>query len=301
VIWGIAAAGAFGRPWWFGAFLLLPACWLLLPSDGTPDRRALLLQSEGFDGVDRIIPKIPEEKVDLAVLPELAYLRSPESVLNAKNGPAALARKTSSPVVFGAVEGEYGIGPFQNEAAVIGADGKLLGTFPKQHPVPLLADGTPGDRRPVFPVADGVLGVGICYDFDAPAIASSLVDSGATVLVAPTLDAMHWTRAQHEHHALLFRLRAVENDRWLVRAASSGRTEAISPSGVPSAEGIEIGQTGHIVLAFAHRDTFALGGRLSFLGPAAAVGTALFLVWRVVNWVRSRRSKKGETLPREAK
>ena len=42
--------------------------------------------------------------------------RSPESVLSAKNrnSPAALARKTSAPVVFGAVEGTYPQMPFDN-------------------------------------------------------------------------------------------------------------------------------------------------------------------------------------------
>src|SRR5262249_22047492 len=106
--------------------------------------------------------------------------------------------------------------------------------------------------------------------------------------VAPTLDAMSWTRTEHEHDALLFRLRAVENDRWLVRASSSGRTEVIRPSGVPSQEGIEVGAGGHVVLPFAHRNSWAPGGRRAFIGPAAGVGTALFLLWRVLAWLRTR-------------
>jgi apolipoprotein N-acyltransferase len=154
--------------------------------------------------------------------------------------------------------------------------------------VPLMIDGTPGDRQPVFPVAQGVVGVAICYDFDAPAVAASLVHSGATVLAAPTMDAMSWGRVEHEHHALLFRLRAVENDRWLLRACSSGRSEVISPRGVPSEEGIDVGKVGHVVLPFAHRDSWTPAYLLSFLGPAAAVGTLVFLLWLgiigVVGW-----------------
>jgi apolipoprotein N-acyltransferase len=292
-VWFVVAAGAFWRPYAYAALLLAPACWLLLPPDGEPDRRALLIQTEELEGAERIIPRLAEEKVDLAVLPEYAYLRSPESALKAKNGPAALARKTYGPVVFGAIEGGYGEAGFSNVAAVAGPDGQLLGTFPKQRPVPLMADGAPGERRPVFPVDGGVLGVAVCYDFDAPAVAGSLVGSGATVLVAPTRDAMEWTRTQHEHHALLFRLRAVENDRWLVRACSSGRSEVISPSGVPSREGIEVGAVGHVVLPFAHRDSWALGGRLAWLGPACAAGTALFVAWRGLALLRARRYKTG--------
>src|SRR5262249_26326030 len=128
----------------------------------------------------------------------------------------------------------------------------------------------------------GVLGVAICYDFDAPGVCAALARSGATVLAAPTLDAISWGRVQHEHHALLFRLRAVENDRWVLRAATSGRTEVISPTGMPSKEGIEIGATGHIVLPFAHRDSWVPGSWLSFLGPMAAGGTAVFCVLRML-------------------
>jgi apolipoprotein N-acyltransferase len=151
-----------------------------------------------------------------------------------------------------------------------------------------MVDGEPGDRRPVFPVDGGVLGVAVCYDFDAPAVAGDLVRRGATVLLAPTFDSTDWSRAEHEHHGLLFRLRAVENDRWLLRACSSGRTEVISPRGAPSPEGIEVGATGRIVLPFAHRDTWAPGGRLAFLGPAAGCATLLFLLYRISARVRRR-------------
>jgi apolipoprotein N-acyltransferase len=287
VVWLIAAASVFATRRYLAGFLLLPVVWFLLPADGDPDRRVLLLQTEEMEGVERIIPRITVEKVDLAVLPEYAYMRSPEYAIASPRGPAVLARKTSSPVVFGAVEGTYARMPFSNVAAVIDSDGTLLGTFPKQRPVPLMLDGTPGDRLPVFEVDGAVLGVAICYDFDAPAVCGALVRSGATVLAAPTMDTMSWGRVQHEHHALLFRLRAVENDRWVLRAATSGRTEVISPTGMPSKEGIAIGATGHIVLSFAHRDSWVLGSWLSFLGPIAAGGTGVFFVLSVLARMRA--------------
>jgi apolipoprotein N-acyltransferase len=295
VVWLIATAGAY-RAYYYAAFLLLPACWLLLQHDGEPDRKALLLQTES-GSIEQLIAAVPKEKLDLAVLPELAYAGSPEAVLSAKynkNNPAELARKTTAPVVFGAVEGTYGQMPFDNVAAVVGPDGRLLGTFTKQRPVPLMADGVPGVERPTFALDEGVLGVAICYDFDAPVVAGSLTSSGATVLVAPTMDVMAWGKVQHNHHALLFRLRAIENDRWLVRASSSGRSEVISPRGVPSKEGIEVGEVGRIVLPFAHKTTWSLGGRLALLGPAALVGTGLFVVWRLVAWVRGWRRAGSE-------
>jgi apolipoprotein N-acyltransferase len=227
-VWLVAAAGAF-RPAAYLAILALPSLWLFLPPDGAPDRRVLLLQKEN-GGVESIIAALPKEPVDLAVLPELAYTCSPEAALKVHNGPIALARKTDAPVVFGAVMGDYGQMPFENIAAVITAGGRLVGTFTKQRPVPLMQDGTPGTDLPVFPVEEGVLGVAICYDFDAPAVAGRLTIAGATVLVSPTLDLKTWGRVQHEHHALLFRLRAVENDRWLVGPHRPGERRPSAPA-----------------------------------------------------------------------
>ncbi len=285
LIWLIAAAGAF-RPWIYAAFLALPAFWLLLPPEGEPTRRALLVQHEVGDPAD-LIANVPAQRVDLVVMPELAYARPAEEALALPVGPALLARRMSAPVVFGAAEGDLKGNRWNNVAAVAGPDGRLLGLFPKQRPVPLLNDGRPGAVRPVFAVDGGILGVAVCYDFDAPEVAGSLTATGATVLVAPTMDLMSWGRVQHEHHALLFRLRAVENARWLLRASSSGRTEAISPHGVPSVDGIEVGGPGHLILPFAHRTTWALGGRLAYLGPVAAAISALVAFVRLLMLARA--------------
>jgi apolipoprotein N-acyltransferase/predicted NAD-dependent protein-ADP-ribosyltransferase YbiA (DUF1768 family) len=293
VIWFIVAVGAFGRPLAWTAIALLPAAWFLLPAVEPPDRRVLLIQTEEPGGGESVFADIPPEPVDLAVLPEYAYTCAAKLALATPRGPAGLARKVSAPVVFGAVDGDYYGGTFTNLAIVIDAQGRIQGQFPKQRPVPLMRDGTPGTTRPVFPVKEGVLGVAICYDLDAPAIAGDLVRDGATVLVTPTYDAIWWTRMQHLHHELLIRLRAVETDRWVLRAASSGRTEVIDPNGVPSAAGVEIGETGFVVLPFGHRTTRPLGAQLFLLGPAFAAAALLFVVVSVWRWLGRRRRGGG--------
>jgi apolipoprotein N-acyltransferase len=297
VIWSIAAAGALVRPWYWAAFCLLPAGALFLPEVAPPDRRVLLIQEESELDLDAILTQVPSEKVDLAVLPEYAYQRSPRGALASSMSPKSLAKKTASPVVFGAVEGEYGTLNFSNVAALIDAEGNHLGTFPKQHPVPLMLDGLPGTRRPVFPLDQGVLGIAVCYDFDAPEVAASLVRAGATVLVAPTFDAMSWTRIQHAHHEALFRLRAIENDRWVLRAVSSGRSEVIDPRGVPSTQGIEVGEKGFIVLPYAHRSTTTLGSQLYLLGPIAAFLLLAFLGIQAVLSIKRWRNKRVSPTP----
>jgi len=289
VIWLIAAWGAFVRPWFWLGFLLLPACALILPSFDPPDQHALLIQTEESDGGFTIIPGVEAKKIDLAVLPEYATYGSPKAAIASTKGPAALARRFSSPVVFGAVEGDYGGPDFRNVAVVLDGEGKQIGTFTKQHPVPLVADGVRGTERPVFPVENGTLGVAICYDFDAPAVASSLARSGATVFVDPTYDGIDWGWIQHEHHEQLLRLRAVEDDRWILRAASSGRTEAIDPHGRPSRDGVEIGGPGYVVVEYGHRHGVTLGAWAAFAGPVTGMLSIAILGWRGVGWWRRRR------------
>jgi apolipoprotein N-acyltransferase len=289
VIWLIAGVGVYSRPYYLALFLLLPLSSLLLSPYEAPDRIALLVQGEGQTRIEGLVKKVNGSGFDLIVLPEYAYTSSVESVLKSKEGPAPLARKFGCPVVFGAIVGDYGEPGFDNVAAVIDADGKLLGTFTKQRPVPLMLDGKPGRDRPVFPIKqDEILGVAICYDFDAPAVAASLVRQGATVLIAPTFDAITWGEVQHANHELLARLRAVENDRWLLRATSSGRTETVNPHGYPSQNGIEMGKADAQAFSFSHRNSFALGGQMFFLGPLAAAGMGAFVIWQVLNMKNQR-------------
>jgi apolipoprotein N-acyltransferase len=293
-IWFLAAWGAFRDVKIWLAFLLVPACALLLPEFRPANQRALLVQpAEVYSPATliRSLSQTSSKNISLAVLPEYAYHSSPELALASWNSPAALARKCRCPVVFGAKEPVGDANSYYNVAVVIDEKGKILDTFPKQRPVPLFADGLAGARRPVVPIESGTLGVAICYDFDAQEIAATLVSQGATVLVAPTGDLLSWGWMQHVHHELLVRLRAVENDRWLVRCVSTGRSEAVNPHGRPSVEGLEIAKPGTVVVEFAHQESFALGGQLHFLGPAAAGGTVLFIVVCCLGLIRKWRSR----------
>jgi hypothetical protein len=60
---------------------------------------------------------------------------------------------------------------------------------------------------------------------------------------------------------------------------------------VPSKEHLEFGETGKLVVSFASRTSFALGGRLYFLGPLAGGVTLLFLLWNA--WLVARKHRAG--------
>ena len=270
--------------------LLLPAASLALPGFDAPNQTAILAQGEGWDR-DRNLPaaaavalEASTEPADIVVLPELAYHEEVETVLSSPRGPRSIAERSGAVVVCGAIRGlpgsaSHGPGEWQNVALVLAPGGELLGCYVKQRPVPLFNDGVAGNSCDVFDLGDDqVLGVGICYDFDGPAVAAGLTSAGATVLAYPTADMISWGRMQHVHHELLTRLRAVENDRWVLRAASSGRTEVIDPHGRPSGNGLEFAERGHLRVEFGHRHSWSLGGRMHWLGPISAVAGCLVLV-----------------------
>jgi apolipoprotein N-acyltransferase len=278
LVWSIAAGGAFGRSYVWLAFLLLPVGWWFLGPVGNADRRVVLFQADETNQLEAMMPNAPGDDIDLAVAPEYAYLTSPQSAIKTLRGPGELARRLHCPVVFGAVEGTYGDRHFQNVAVFFDPKEESFKTFQKQRPVPMMLDGDPGTERPVFPVKGGVLGVGVCYDFDAPEVAADLVRQGATVLVVPTHDSWSWFGVRQQHHGLLIRLRAVENDRWVSRAVNTGRTEVVDPHGLSSEDGVKIGDKGYVVLSFAHRDTKVPGGQGHRFGPLAAGLTVLIVV-----------------------
>ena len=85
LIWLIAGCGAFGRSYFWAAFLLLPVFSLLLSPVGEADRRALLFQGEETLALESLLPNVEAENIDLAALPEYAYRSStPQALASAK-------------------------------------------------------------------------------------------------------------------------------------------------------------------------------------------------------------------------
>lgn len=145
----------------------------------------------------------------------------------------AEARRRNAYVVFGAKETCAGPspGPFRNTAFVLGPDGQIVGRQAKSVPVQFFDDGLPAERQDVIQTPLGRLGVLICYDLDFPYLARNLVEAGAELLVAPTMDASSWGPIQHAQHFAMANVRAVETRRFVVRCATSGITALFDPYG----------------------------------------------------------------------
>jgi apolipoprotein N-acyltransferase len=139
---------------------------------------------------------------------------------------------------------------FFNRAYLLGPDGRRLGHYDKSHLVPFgeyvpLKRWLPflgkvvaqvGDFRPGT-VGDTVdwngtrLGVLICYEVIFPYISRAATKNGARLLVNITNDAWYGRSSAPYQHFSMAVFRAVENRRALIRAANTGISGFIDPSG----------------------------------------------------------------------
>jgi apolipoprotein N-acyltransferase len=94
-----------------------------------------------------------------------------------------------------------------------------------------VADFTPGDG-PVLAAAEGhPLGAFICYEAVFPHLVRRFTASGAELLVNITNDAWYGRTSAPYQHLAMTAFRAVENGRYLVRAANTGITAVVDPRG----------------------------------------------------------------------
>ncbi len=125
------------------------------------------------------------------------------------------------------VNGENG---WRNIALTMNANG-VRGIHNKVHTVHFFDDGIPGITADVIETDHGKIGTPICFDCDYEGIVRRMTVSGAQLFMVPVMDAISWTRRQHDQHAELFRIRAAENGRWMFVCATSGVSMAIDPHG----------------------------------------------------------------------
>jgi apolipoprotein N-acyltransferase len=137
-----------------------------------------------------------------------------------------------------------------NTAFLLGRNGQILGRYDKRHLVPFgeyvplkqlfffldklvvgIGDFGRGRTATVFS-SDGIrFGVMICYEAIFPAEVRQFARGGAEFLVNITNDAWFGRSGAPYQHLAMAAMRAVENGSYLVRAANTGVTAVIGPSG----------------------------------------------------------------------
>lgn len=164
-----------------------------------------------------------------------------------------LPRRIGAPLLFGtpAYDGEAGTIRYYNSAYLLAEDGSIAGRYDKIHLVPFveyvpmrrlfffvdkLANGAAGDfsmgtiTEPI-PTAIGPVGTLICYEAIFPESARIFARNGAALLVNITNDAWFGTTSAPYQHFSMARMRSIETRLFLVRAANTGITTIIDPTG----------------------------------------------------------------------
>jgi apolipoprotein N-acyltransferase len=141
-------------------------------------------------------------------------------------------------------------GDVYNSAQVVAPDGEWLARYDKIHLVPFgeyipfkhvlsfagqlvseVGNFARGTERVVIPVHSYKLGTFICYEATYPDEVREFAGNGATLLVTISNDGWFGDSAAPIQHLRMARMRAIENQRWVLRSTNTGVSASIDPYG----------------------------------------------------------------------
>ena len=226
-------------------------------------------------------------KPDLVIWPETALPVVLDSPGDAEytGDTAALAREMNANLLVGASE-TAGQGMIYNTAFLFNPDGAIADHYRKDHLVlfgeyvpyrkqlkfiekyPVrMSDYAPGGPRNVMHAGAMPFGTVICFEGLFPEAVREVCRRGAQMIVIITSDA--WAEGSYEvaQHSATGVFPAVEARKWLVRAATTGRSAIVSPYGevVSTVPEFQAGYASALVPASEGLSLCHRGGWLAFL------------------------------------
>ncbi|HWT81942.1 MAG TPA: apolipoprotein N-acyltransferase [Candidatus Methylomirabilis sp.] len=206
-------------------------------------------QTETLNIYERLVRRVAADRPDLIVWPETAvpfFLRRGGEL---SNRVFHLTEEIGIPMLVGSPDiGDDG--QVYNTAFLVGKDGQIRGRYDKRHLVPFgeyvplhqifffldkLAVGIGelgrGQQASVFSLDGSRFSVAICYEVIFPGEVREFVRNGAGFLVNITNDAWFGRSGAPAQHLAMAAMRAVENGTYLIRAANTGITAIIAPTG----------------------------------------------------------------------
>lgn len=165
-----------------------------------------------------------------------------------------LAREIGIPILFGSNQVEQGDPDrYYNAAFLLAPDGGTAAVYRKMRLVPFgeyvplgnwlsffpplvqtlagFAPFTAGDAVVLLPVGGHRLSTAICYEVVYPALVRQAVLEGSELLTTITNDAWYGSTSAPHQHFEQAAMRAIENGRYLARAANTGISGVIDPYG----------------------------------------------------------------------
>ena len=137
-----------------------------------------------------------------------------------------------------------------NAAFLVAPDGKTVAVYRKIHLVPFgeyipfkrllyfvsplverFADFSPGTSVVMLPVGPHLVSTAICYEVVYPSLIREAVTDGSQLLTTITNDAWYGQSSAPYQHFALASMRAIEQGRYLVRAANTGISGVVDPYG----------------------------------------------------------------------
>ncbi len=174
-------------------------------------------------------------------------------------------------------------GGWTNSVFSFAPDGALVGRYDKIRLVPFAEAGERAGHGPVvLRTPPATIGVAICFESVFPEIARRSVVEGAGLLAVVTNDAWFDGTTAPLQHAAIAPFRAIEEGRYLLRAANSGPSLIIDPHGRVRAA-LPLGVRGVLTAPVAPRATLTLYARVGdVFGWGIALLAAALLVPRAV-------------------
>ena len=234
-----------------------------LVRDGTPLRVGLvqgnILQADKWDPAMRstilrryldLSRQSAADGARLIVWPESA---TPFSFEDHPDGDAVrqLARDTGAHLLFGSTQSRRDPVPrVFNAAFVLRPDGETAAVYQKMHLVPFgeyvpfrallffasplvesMVDFSPGISPVIMPIGAHRISTAICYEIIYPGLVRSFVRHGSELLTTITNDAWYGRSAAPHQHFQQAAMRAIEQGRYLARAANTGISGVVDPYG----------------------------------------------------------------------
>jgi apolipoprotein N-acyltransferase len=163
-----------------------------------------------------------------------------------------LAREVRVPILLGSDQVNRSYEPVRlyNSAFLVGPDGQTAGVYRKIHLVPFgeyipfrvlvsvvspivesLGEFAPGTSMVMLPVGSHLISTAICYEVVYPALVRQAVEAGSELLTTITNDAWYGESSAPYQHFAMASMRAIEQGRYLARAANTGISGVVDPYG----------------------------------------------------------------------
>lgn len=162
----------------------------------------------------------------------------------------SLVRETGIELLLGSDQIDHARKAYYNAAFLVNKDGAVAGVYRKMHLVPFgefvplqrllffigpLVEAasafTPGAGMVVLPTTHGPISTAICYEIVFPGLVRESVEKGSQLLTTITNDAWYGHSSAPYQHFLQASMRAIEQGRYLARAANTGISGVVDPYG----------------------------------------------------------------------